>query len=153
MRIKNWLVILFAAGLLVSIPSQSLAWGRRPQPEKIDREEIMDRIERKLELTKEQQEQFKAHREKEQQQLKAHLKEMETFGDKFKSELEKDQPDRQALYQQIKIMNQKRLEMEIQRVDSLLELRKMLTPKQRELFKEMTKEQERRGPGGSPRPW
>ena len=149
---KKVLSVLLAVFLVAGLASQSLAWGRGPSRPKFDREKMTGRIEKKLELTKEQQEKFKVHREKEKKDMDSHHKEMKVVGDKIKAELEKDNPDRRALHDLVRKASEKRTAMELRRMDSLLELRKMLTPKQREKFKQMNKRNEKRGSGGSPGP-
>ncbi|MFH1684555.1 MAG: periplasmic heavy metal sensor [Candidatus Margulisiibacteriota bacterium] len=149
---KKVLSVLLVVFLVAALASQSLAWGRGPQKGKVDREKIMGRIEKKLGLTKDQQEKFKSRRQKEKKEIEAHRKEMKAISDKLKIELKKDNPNRSVLHDLVKRSSQQRTAMELKRMDSLLELRKTLTPEQRKKFKEMTRKQKKRGSGGSSRP-
>lgn len=153
MKGKKVLSFLLAVFLVAGLASQSLAWGRGPRKGKFNHEKIQKMIGKKLDLTEEQQKQFKTHGDQMKKEREAHKEEMKAVGDKIKAELEKDNPNRRILHNLVRRASQKRTAMEIKRMDSLLDLRKTLTPEQREKFKEMTKRRDKRGPGGSPRPW
>lgn len=137
---KNILMLL---AVLIVLSSQSYAlWGGmggRP-----DRHGFINR----LDLTDKQKEKFKAQMEKVERELKPIFEKVKEKTDKLKKELQEDQPDRNAIHEYIKGIDSLRTNMELKRVDSLLELRKTLTPEQREKFKKMTGPQSYRDFGG-----
>jgi Spy/CpxP family protein refolding chaperone len=57
--------------------------------------------------------------------------------EQLKSELEKEKPDRRTIEQSIRDINGWRTEIEIKRVNSLLELKAGLTPDQQQKFREL----------------
>jgi len=155
MKNKKWFASFLVVVLLISMSSQSLAWwGKdKAKPKKVNPDKRMEVIAEKLELTDKQKETLKAHKLEMREDMVAHRKKMREISDKFKAELEKSKPNRKALHSLIRAMNEERVKMEIKRMDSLLELRSLLTPEQVEKFKEMTEKRKHPGPKGSRRPW
>lgn len=132
---KKMLVPAAAVFLLVVLACPSMAaWGGW-QAGKAGRDRSFERIAKKLELTQEQRERFKAQNEKMKESLKADRSEVKQLAEKLKSELQLDQPDRSRVHGLIKQISAKRSEMEIKRMDALLEMRQGLTPEQRGKFK------------------
>lgn len=134
MNKNRMLQIAIAAFLFLSLASQSHAWGRAPER---NRDRLNSKISKDLNLSKEQKDKFAGHNKKMKEAMKLHRKEMKDLADKFKHELQKDDPKREDVHVLIRKIGQKRTEMEIRRIDNLFELRKMLTPKQRAKFKKM----------------
>jgi len=138
MKGKSWLVLLVMVCMLMGLSSQAQAWWGREKPRKT--------IARRLELTEGQKKKFEAVEEETKKEMKASQKQIKEIGEKFKAELQKDTPDRNAVHRHIQELSKVRTRMEIKRMDSMLELRKMLTPEQREKFKHMVGH--RRSPRG-----
>jgi Spy/CpxP family protein refolding chaperone len=136
MKGKSWLVLLVMVCMLMGLSSQAQAWwGRersRPAPEKVRKT-----IARRLELTEEQKKKFEAVEEETKKEMKASREKEKQIGEKLKAELQKDTPDRNAVHRHIQEMSKVRTRMEIKRMDSMLELREMLTAEQQEKFKKM----------------
>ena len=135
MRVNKMLTGILLVFLMIAFASESFAWwGKRDLPAP---EQRIERIAKRLELTEEQKSRFKAHREKTKEDMEGLRGEIRETGKKLKTELEKDHPSRATLHDLIRKINQKQAEMQIKRMDSMLELREMLTPDQREKFKQM----------------
>ena len=136
---------ILSASMMVVIAlmlcSPSFAWGGRPP--KPDRGYMVDHIAKKLKLTDEQKAIFKTNSEKLQREMKAQQEEVKKIAGKLKAELKKDIPDRKSVEAFIRQMSNLRAEMQIKRTESLLDMRKMLTPKQKEKFKNMLPEGKR----------
>jgi len=122
--------------LTLVMASGSWAFGGKPQAE---RGKNYDRIAKQLNLTKEQSEKCKASNEKLQASLKANREEVKQLAEQLKSELQLENPDRNKVHSLIKKISDQRTEMELKRMDSLLEMRKLLTPEQKAKFKEMAR--------------
>ena len=138
MRNKKMITGLMVGLLVVVLASQSLAMGRRPaRPQGPGHERMAQGIIKKLDLTDEQKARFKAEQEKMKQAMEASHKKVKELADKMKAELEKDAPDRKKVHAYIDQMSKLRKEMQIRRMDSLLDLRQTLTPEQRSKFKKM----------------
>lgn len=132
---KKMLVPAAAVFLLVVLACPSTAaWGDW-RGGKAGPERSFDRITKKLELTQEQKERFKARNEKMKESLKADQSEVKQLAEKLKSELQQDKPDRSKVHDLIKQISARRTEMELKRMDALLEMRQDLTPEQRVKFK------------------
>ena len=132
---KKMMVSAAAVFLVVVLASQSMAaWGEWGGG-KAGRERSFERVAKKLELTKEQREKFKAQNEKMMEAMKADRSETRKLAEKLKSELQQDKPDRSKVRDLIKQISARRTEMELKRMDSLLEMRQSLTPEQRVKFK------------------
>ncbi len=132
--------------LIIALASGAFAWGVRPGPEK-----RTERISKRLELTEEQKAIFKAHREKMEAYMKEEREEVKGLEEKLKAELQKDSPDRAVIHDLITKIGQSRTEMQIKRMDGLLELRESLTPEQRKKFKGMLDMREKKGFDKRPR--
>ncbi|MBU0672124.1 MAG: periplasmic heavy metal sensor [Candidatus Margulisbacteria bacterium] len=146
---KKMLKILVVVFLVAVLASQSLAfWGRGEKANKLDPGKKMEMITQKLDLSKEQQAALKANEEKRKEARKVHRAEMKKLAEQLKVEIDQDTPDRTKLHALIGKINQQRVEMEIQRLDALLELRALLTPIQREKYKKLMNQHKPRGPKG-----
>lgn len=153
MKTRKMLIGVCVVLLSVALATQSLAWwGGGDKAKKIEPEKRMERIAEKLDLTEEQKEKFKALVEEQKEEKKVKMKakrekseerkaegeKIKDLAKKMKEELRKDAPDRNKIHGYIKQMSEIRTGMQIKRIDSLLELRKSLTPEQKEKFKKMT---------------
>lgn len=151
MKINRVMVGVLVVFLTVALASESFAWwGRedRPAPE-----QRIERIAKRLELTEEQKAKFKDHREKMKKYMEEEREGVKGLGEKLKAELQKDNPDRATVQSLIRKISQKQTEMQIKRMDSLLELRKTLTPEQRKKFKKMLGPGQKRGFRSPPKFW
>ena len=157
MKNKKMITGLMVGLLVVVLASQSFAWAGRPSGQKdFDHEKMLDMISAKLELTDEQKAKFKAEGEKMKKAMEANMDKMKKLADKLKAELEKDTPDRKKIHGLIAQMGKLRNEMQIRRMNSLLDLRESLTPEQKEKFKKMLEQGKKRfeGKHGKPgKPW
>ena len=96
----------------------------------------------KLDLTAEQKEKFTAQSKKMREEMKKHHEEVKKHMDRVRQELEKDSPDRGKIHQEITKVEAVNTKIHLRRIDSLLDLKKMLTPTQREKFKRMGEKRE-----------
>lgn len=135
-------------GLLALMVSQSLAFFGPPPDAPRGRDKMFERITRELKLTEEQKAQIKAEMEKDRKDMEKNQAEVKKLAEEMKAELEKDAPDRARIHDLIKKLADKRAEMEIRRMDNLLAMRKLLTPEQREKFKEMARPKQKSGRRG-----
>lgn len=128
--------------LVFSMAAQASAfwWVKKEPPPK----EQMKPISKRLELSKEQEDKFKKQTEDMQKELKPQREQVKKIGDELKTELEKDAPDRTRVHNQIREISRIRTEMQLKRMDTLLDLRKSLTPEQKKRFKTMAHPKERR---------
>ena len=78
-------------------------------------------------------------------EMKTNHEKMKEIKDKMKAELEKENPNKRTIHDYIKKMGSLRTNMRIKRMDSLLDMRKTLTPEQREKFKKMAKMRKKHG--------
>lgn len=135
---ENVLRALVIVLVLTALSSQALAaWGRNDRADKSDRQEIAAAIAKKLNLTQDQIDKFKAEEQNRQKTIEADRQKIKELGDKLKEELAKDSPDRNAVNALITQIGAQMTDMRIARTDSLLKLRETLTPEQKEKFKEM----------------
>jgi Spy/CpxP family protein refolding chaperone len=146
---KKALIAVMAVFLVAAFASQSLGWwGQSLRTGRFDREKIAGRITKKLELTDEQKGKFEAYQKKMKEATSAHRKESEELAENLKRELSKDEPSETVVRSLVKHIGEKRTEMELKRLDSLFELRKVLTPEQRKKFKGMLNPGRTRSFGG-----
>ena len=103
-------------------------------------------IAKRLKLTDEQKKKFEAMEQETKKEMKASQKELKETGEKLKAELKKESPDRNVIRRHIRELSGIQAKMQIKRMDSMLDLREMLTPEQREKFKRMV--DHRRPPRG-----
>lgn len=141
MKDKNWFLVFLVFVLVVATSSQSLAWwgakdkGDKP-PEKGEArfEKI---IAEKLELTDEQKEKFKANKEQMKKEIQPILEKIKGIAEKLKEEMKKDSPNRTTAHGYITEINDLRTQIQIKRMDGMLDLYESLTPEQKEKFKEV----------------
>jgi periplasmic protein CpxP/Spy len=123
--------------LLVFSSQAFAAWGRNNKGGKPDRQEMGAAIAKKLNLTQDQIDKFKAEEQNRQKTIEADRQKIKELGDKLKEELGKDSPDRNTVHNLITQIGAQMTQMRIARTDSLLKLRETLTPEQKNKFKEM----------------
>ncbi len=140
---KKWLIVL----LVVLFASQCFAFLGRPDKAKNgegpDSQKMFKRICEKLELTEKQKAQLQADNVKREAAMKVERIEMKTLAEQMKAEMKKENPDRKKIHKYIRQINHLRMLAQIRRTDSLLDLRQMLTPKQKEKFKQMMQRRSR----------
>jgi Spy/CpxP family protein refolding chaperone len=149
MKNKHWIVILMALVLAVMMCPQSLAlWGwtgRGADPRSADQNRMERVVVKKLGLSDAQKKQYKTQQDKLQQEAKAIRDKIKKLSEKLRSELQKDISDRNAIHATIAEINKLRSDIQIKRMDLLLDLQKILTKEQREKFKKMLDRSDRKG--------
>ena len=144
MGINKNLIIVLAIIFLTCICSEGLAFLGRSGGEFPDRDKAIEGISKKLELSKEQEKEFRSRsKEIEKDIVKLRLKNRDLW-DKVESELLKDKPDRGAIYKHMQQINQNQFELRFKRMDNLLEFRKKLSPEQQKKFKDMLEQRKKR---------
>ncbi len=134
MKKNKWIIGLTVLFLITALTLPSLA-VRRPLPPR--QAQAVKKIVAELELTEAQQDLFKQHREDMKKETEAHRDKVKKLAEAMKEEMAKDQPSSAVIHRTIQQINALNADMQIKRVDSLLELRQNLTPEQREKFKKM----------------
>lgn len=130
-RIKIIAVVLLV--WMSGTSAQAAAWWGGKEKKRDPGRQIVQR----LNLSADQQRQFTAAREKVMKETKPLMDKIKDRSEQLKSELEKEKPDRRTIEQSIRDINGWRTEIEIKRVNSLLELKAGLTPDQRQKFREL----------------
>ena len=149
MKKENLFQALVVVLLLTAFASQALAaWGRNDKGGSSDRQQMSAAIAKKLNLTQEQIDKFKAEEQERQKTIEADRQKTKELGDKLKEELAKDAPDKNTVHDLITQIGAQTTDMRIARTDSLLKLRDMLTPEQKEKFKELLNKK-----GAKMHPW
>lgn len=158
MKTINAVLVILVLVAVSSSPAFAL-WNRGDKPLGYARDKpggsepgkLVERIARRLNLTAEQKEKFTAQSKKLQKDIAANRDKIKDFSAKLRAEMQKDTPDKNIIHRLIRDLDQTRTEMQIVRIDSLLDLRKILTPEQKEKFKKLL---EKGPPGerGRPRP-
>ena len=146
---------LFLTMVVVGLcASPSLAfWGdrgeRKGRPPRQFNSKKMDKIiTKRLNLNAEQLKLFTEQNEKVLQLFQKNETQMKELRGKLDSELLKDTPDANAIHSYIRKMNELMTEVQIKRMDVLLQLQATLTPEQKAKFQEMTEHR----PGPPPPP-
>ena len=144
---KSWLVIVvLLVAFVLSAPS--LAMGKRPQRgPQFDRAKMEEHIVKKLELTDQQRAAFESGRKKLDGAMKDGRGKVDKLSAALKAELQKDSPDRRKIHGYIDGLGKLHNEMQIRRMDAMLDLRETLSPKQKEKFRKMLDSQRKREPG------
>ncbi len=126
---------MIVAFVIALFASQSLAaWGRSGKG-RADRPELAALLAKKLDLTQDQIEQIKAGEQEQQKLMAAGGQKIKELGERLKDELAKDSPDKNKVHDLIRQIGTQMTELRIARTDSLLKLKALLTPEQREKFK------------------
>ncbi len=129
--------VMIVAFVIALFASQSLAaWGRSGKG-RADRPELAALLAKKLDLTQDQIEQIKAGEQEQQKLMAAGGQKIKELGERLKDELAKDSPDKNKVHDLIRQIGTQMTELRIARTDSLLKLKALLTPEQREKFKEL----------------
>jgi Spy/CpxP family protein refolding chaperone len=137
---KSKLLIITAMTVLLAVQAHAMA-GRPPGPVGPPPDKMLERIVKKLELTEEQRAKMKASAEEMAKELEANRDALKKIAEGLKTEMQKAAPDRARVHDYIAQMNKLRNEMEVKRIDSLLDLKAMLTPEQQEKFKQLLEAQ------------
>lgn len=136
MRSKKMLVI---GVLLVLCFGASLvhAFGIKPDPGSPQPKKMMERLAKKLSLTKEQQNNFMAQEKLIQEKDQQLRKENDKIMDKIRQEIKKDQPDQKLIKNYIDEIGQNQNQIHLRRIENLIQFRKQLTAGQKKKFDEM----------------
>lgn len=146
----SWALVVF---MLFILSTQSLAMGGRPQRgPQFDRAKMEEHIIKKLELTDKQQAAFEAGQKKFEEELAAGREKVKKISAELKAELQKDSPDRRKIHGYIGDLGKLHNAMQIKRMDSMLDLREMLTPEQKGKFKQMLNDRKARADKKGKRP-
>lgn len=131
MKTKVAIVML----MLVMFSAQSLAaWGRGAKP---NRQNIMTVLAKKLDLTQDQIDKFRAGEQEQKKAMEAGRQKIKELGDKLKNELAKDSPDKNKVHDLISQIGAQTTQLQVVRTDSLLKLKALLTPEQKEKFRKL----------------
>ncbi len=126
---------MIVAFVIALFASQSLAaWGRNGKG-RADRPGLAAMLAKKLDLTQDQIGKIKAGEQEQQKLMAAGGQKIKELGEKLKEELAKETPDKNKVHDLIRQIGTQMTELRIARTDSLLKLKALLTPEQREKFK------------------
>ncbi len=126
---------LTVALVIALFSSQALAdWGR-PGKGKGDRPQLAALLAKKLDLTQEQVDKLKAEQQDQKKIMAAGSQKIKELGEQLKDELAKDSPDKNKVHGLIRQIGAQMTDLRIARTDSLLKLKALLTPEQKEKFK------------------
>lgn len=140
--IKRTFIMSLALILVGLAAAPSLAFwgmpaGRQNRPQAGRPGQLESRIISRLNLTAEQKDNFLAANEKLRAAVEEKMKAVKSAADQLRAELRKDEPDKNIVHEQVKQIDALRTEIQLLRLDSLLELKKGLTPDQRREFDKM----------------
>ncbi|MFH1386242.1 MAG: periplasmic heavy metal sensor [bacterium] len=135
---KSWQIvsIVLLVWLAVSSSQASAAWWGRDKAKGKNRG---GQIVKRLNLTEAQKTQFLAAQEKIRKEVAPLLEKIKGEGEKLKAELIKDTPDRPAIVKSLLVIKSAQGDIEIKRLDSLLDLKASLTPEQKQKFNDLMK--------------
>jgi Spy/CpxP family protein refolding chaperone len=149
-RMKNKVIItLIIAVILLWGSSSSQAFFGGPDKEGVSdksarSEKMVDRMTKDLNLNKEQKDKFTADTEEIEKTAKEIRTKDRELMDKIQKELLKDNPDMKVIRSLMETINQNMTDIQFKRISHLVEFRKVLTPEQREKFKAMIDNREKR---------
>ncbi len=134
---KGLSLALVVSIVIVLSASQSLAaWGRNGKG-RADRPGLVAMLAKKLDLTQDQVAKLEAEDQEQQKITAAARQKLEQLGEQLKDELAKDSPDKNKVHDLIGQIGTQMTQLQIARTDSLLKLKALLTPAQKEKFKEL----------------
>ena len=136
MEKKNIVSIILTAALVLGFSLQAFAWGNPPagRPH-FNREKMAQKIIKELNLNDEQKAKFMDQVSQEEKDAKASWEKSKDLRGKLETELKQDNPDQKTVDSIIEEMGKNQSEIEKMRVHSIMELKKMLTPEQKEKLK------------------
>lgn len=137
-----WRKLGLAVLILAIVAGSCFAWGepRRGSPGRGGGErhgKMLEQVGKKLGLTKEQLKTAKAIEGKQRSAMEANRKQTDRLMEDIKTEVDKQQPDRNKIRAMIKSIGELHTDMQIIRMDTLLDFKKGLTPTQQEKFKHL----------------
>jgi len=135
---KKVLVGLLVGFMIVS-QVQAMGWRDGKKERGFDRGKMTERVCRELKLSDEQKDKFMNNNKQMQVEMKKHHAEVKNHLEMIRQELKKDSPDRGKISREINKVESINAKIHLKRIDSLLELKKTLTPEQRERFNQIGK--------------
>jgi len=145
--LKGTVLIMAAAVILTAAPAYAEYEGTGNQERTQKRQEAFENLVDELGLNKEQVEQLKAYRAKKKEVNKELFMALKDERKKLKEELEKPESDNRVIRKVVKNINKIQAELVNKRVDSVLEVKSILTPEQFVQFKEKLREVRQRKRG------
>ncbi len=140
MRKLNLLAILTIAALSVSVPA---GYAASPTPANGQKSSFLQKMDTKrkqlydeLGLNNEQRKLLEANKDKHREQTKALFSQIHQNMDLLRQELEKNELDMQAIYKTNNELKELQAQMFDNRLERILEVRKILTPEQFKKFEE-----------------
>jgi len=132
------IIVGLLVGFMIVSQVQAMGWRDRG----FNKDKMPERMCKQLELTPQQKEKFLSQGKAMNDELKKHHEEAKKHMDQVREELGKDSPNRDKIHQIIRKVEAVNTKIHIRRVDSLIDLKLMLTPTQREKFKRMGEKRE-----------
>jgi len=127
------IVVLLVGVVLAGFSSGALAFGSRA----FSAGKMIDRIASDLQLTKQQKDKLLSGAKQAEEEAKdLHSKNREIYG-KIQKELLKDLPDRKVLSDFLQQISQNNAQIQLKRMERIIELRKELTPEQKTKFENL----------------
>ena len=142
--LKGTVLIMAAAVILTAAPAYAEYEGTGNQERTQKRQEAFENLVDELGLGKEQVDQLKAHRAKKREVNKELFMALKDERKKLKEELEKPESDKRAIKAIAKNIKKMQADLVDKKIDSVLEVKSILTPEQFIQFKEKLEKVHRR---------
>lgn len=130
---------LIAIAIVTAVLFSQAAFAEQG-PKDADFEKHHDKIMKQLNLTPEQEKQLKDYREQEKAEIKKEFGELKAKREELRSQLNNPQVSENTIRQTAGQLEAMQAKMMARRIDSILYMRKVLTPEQFTKFQELTKE-------------
>ncbi|MCX5725640.1 MAG: Spy/CpxP family protein refolding chaperone [Candidatus Saganbacteria bacterium] len=148
---RNYFLVLFLIGVfMVSCSSGVFAMGKRPAPEDKGKftegltGKLAEKMTKDLALTEKQKNAFLTGIKATEEEAKEIRKKNKVLFEKIDIEIQKDTPDISAVNKYLKEIGQNKTQVQIKRMDNILQFTQTLTPEQRAKFKELQKQRKER---------
>lgn len=123
--------------------SQAFAWGQQKSSRRM-KNHMQGMMFKKLALTEKQRKHFLSKKQQMERDCLGWQQKNEKIRLNMRAELKKDPPNRSKLHGYIREINKNQSEIQIKRMDLMLDMHNQLTPEQKAKFKEMTGKMEGR---------
>ena len=127
-----------SALMMIMLAAQSFAWGWGDGKRDTDKKDRpAEKIVKLLGLTDDQKKQFDAAHEAGRKDAEPYMQKLKDLSEKLKAELTKETPNKSDAENLVREIGKNRTELEVKRIDSMLDLQKILTPEQKTKFQKM----------------
>jgi len=141
--LKRTMTAVSVVLILATLSSSSFAFGWR-EKKGFDSGKMIERFSKDLDLTQNQKDEFASNSEEIEKASKDIHDKNRQLMEKVRAEIAKDNPDEKFIGEAVQTINQNNAQLQMKRLQNIIQFRKSLTPEQKKKFEDAMKKRKSR---------